>query len=80
MTTLLLNTFLVLITLFFGAMAYYPLFLKAEDTELPSESFGDDVVISVVPSYHEPKRPTLVPSTPRGSDENTEHPGHVPAA
>lgn len=79
MTSLLLNTFLVLLTLAFGAMAYYPLFLKGTDVDEPVEAYGDDVVISVVPATREVYRPTPI-SAPRPSDPDPEHPGHRPAA
>lgn len=83
MTSLLLNTFLVLLTLFFGAMAYYPLFLKSADTEQPIEEYGEDIVISVVPATHQPDAPVSISregrySTRDGNDP--EHPGHRPAA
>lgn len=80
MTTLLLNTFLVLLILVFGAMAYYPLFAKSADTETPVESFSEDVVISIAPSPLG-QRPT--PITARrgtGTGSGPEHPGHIPAA
>lgn len=74
MTDLLLNSFLVLLTILFGAMAYYPLFLKGNDTQ--TEEIGEDRVISVVPMGMEPQTPTRIGSV-RPADE---HPGHVPAA
>ena len=39
MATLMLNSFLVLITILFGAMALYPLFLGGTDSSLYSGSF-----------------------------------------
>lgn len=84
MTTLLLNTFAVLLMLFFGAMAYYPLFLKSADTEESAESHGEDIVISVAPAPMEQKH--LQPIARKGrrsrkpSGNGPEHPGHRPAA
>lgn len=82
MTSLLLNTFLVLLTLFFGVLAYYPLFLKSVDTELPAEDFGDDIVISVVPATRESEAPVSIARRGHYStrDDDPEHPGHRPAA
>lgn len=79
MTTLLLNAFLVLLVILFGAMAYYPLFLKSSDTEEPVEAYGEDVVISIVPATSTPKqaRPIVLP---RRTGNGSEHPGHIPAA
>lgn len=79
MTTLLLNSFLVLLVILFGAMAYYPLFLKSSDTEQPAEAYGDDVVVSIVPATTErkPARPIVLP---RPNGNGPEHPGHRPAA
>lgn len=82
MTTLLLNSFLVLLTLFFGAMAYYPLFLK-DDTEQPAEEYGQDIVISVVPATRESEAPVSIARRAHYStrdDNDPEHPGHRPAA
>lgn len=79
MTTLLLNTFLVLITILFAAMALYPLFLNGTDTDLHAEPFGEDRVISVVPLGMEPQRPTAIGPVPAG-ERRDEHPGHQPAA
>lgn len=84
MTTLLLNTFAALLMIFFAAMAYYPLFLKNTDTEQPSEAYGEDIVISVVPAPMEQNAPVSIAargrySTRPGNDE-PEHPGHRPAA
>lgn len=84
MTTLLLNTFAVVLMLFFGAMAYYPLFLKREETEQAVENYGEDIVVSVVPAPMEQNAPVSIAararySTRPGNDE-PEHPGHRPAA
>lgn len=79
MTTLLLNTLAVVLMLFFGAMAYYPLFLKSADTEAPAETYPEDVVVSVVPAPMEQKKPTPI-SIPRRTGNDPEHPGHRPAA
>lgn len=79
MTDLLLNSFLVLVVLFFGAMAYYPLFLKSSDAEQPVEAYGEDVVISVVPAPMERKAPRPI-VLPRPTGRDPEHPGHRPAA
>ncbi len=79
MATLLLNSFLVLITIFFGAMALYPLFIGGTDTQLSTEPYGEDRVISVVPIGLEPNRPTQIGPAVTG-DESGEHPGHQPAA
>jgi hypothetical protein len=79
MTTLLLNTFLVLITILFAAMALYPLFLGGPDTDLQAEPFGDDRVISVVPVGLDSRRPTSIGPAPAGESRD-EHPGHQPAA
>ncbi|MCO5216177.1 MAG: hypothetical protein M9934_08720 [Thermomicrobiales bacterium] len=75
MTDVMLNSFLVLLTIFFGAMALYPLFISDTDTELEMESGGEDRVISVVPLDLDRETPT--PLVPRSGDE---HPGHQPAA
>lgn len=77
MTSLMLNSFLVLLTIFFGAMALYPLFISGTDTELEMELVGEDRVISVVPLGIERDVPT--PLIPRGNGDG-EHPGHQPAA
>lgn len=79
MTDLLLNSFLMLVVLFFGAMAYYPLFLKSADTEAPVEAFSDDVVISIAPAPMERKAPRPI-ILPRPGGNGPEHPGHRPAA
>jgi hypothetical protein len=79
MTTLLLNTLLVLLTLFFGVMAYYPLFASSNDTEEPVEKYADDVVISVAPAPFEHNRPTSI-SSPRPAENDPQHPWHRPAA
>ena len=79
MATLMLNSFLVLITILFGAMALYPLFLGGTDTELRTEPLGEDRVISVVPIGLEPNRPTRI--GPAATDDQPgEHPGQQPAA
>lgn len=81
MTTLLLNAFLMLVVILFGAMAYYPLFLKSSDTEDAAESYGEDIVVSVVPAPLETNapRPIVLPR-PDDHDHDSEHPGHIPAA
>lgn len=52
MGEILLDAFLVLLTIFFGAMALYPLFTTKVDTDLEPELFqgGEDRIISVVPT------------------------------
>ncbi|MCO5229478.1 MAG: hypothetical protein M9934_14515 [Thermomicrobiales bacterium] len=75
MTNLMLNSFLVLLTIFFGAMALYPLFISSTDAELDMEFGGEDRVICVVPLDLDRDAPT--PLVPRSGDE---HPGHQPAA
>lgn len=79
MTDLLLNAFLVLLVVFFGAMAYYPLFLNSSETESTREAYSEDVVIRVVPAPMErkPSRPIVLP---RPGGNNDEHPGEIPAA
>lgn len=77
MTNLMLNSFLVLLTIFFGAMALYPLFISGTDAALEMESGGEDRVISVVPLDLDREAPT--PLVPRGNEDG-EHPGHQPAA
>lgn len=79
MTTLLLNSFLVLITIFFAAMAFYPLFTSPNDTETSTKSIGEDRVISVVPMGLEKNRPVQIGPAPAETD-NGEHPGHPTAA
>lgn len=79
MTTLLLNTFLVLITMLFAVMALYPLFADGTDTELVAVPAGEDRVISVVPVGLEKNRPTQIgPAV--ADDQQGEHPGQQPAA
>lgn len=79
MTTLLLNSFLVLITLFFAAMAFYPLFITGDETEANPKSIGEDRVISVVPMGLEKNRPIQIgPAT--ADEDRGEHPGHPTAA
>lgn len=78
MTDLLLNSFLVLITVFFGAMAYYPLFLGKPNTA--RHASGEDRVISVVPKGLEPHAPTRIGPTDADADTTGEHPGESPAA
>jgi hypothetical protein len=79
MATLLLNSFLVLIMVFFGAMALYPLFISSIDTELRAEPFGEDRVISVIPVGLKPNHPTQIgPAV--ANDRPGEHPGQQPAA
>lgn len=79
MATLMLNGFLVLITMLFGAMALYPLFIGSTDTELRTEPMGEDRVISVVPIGLELNRPTQIgPAV--DIEQPTEHPGQQPAA
>lgn len=84
MTTLLLNTFLVLLTLLFGVMAYYPLFVKSTDTEQPVENYGEDIVIRIAPAPMTQKRPLSIAREERRSNrpagDGSEHPGHRPAA
>lgn len=79
MTTLLLNSFLVLITIFFAAMAFYPLFMGNNETDASPKSIGEDRVISVVPMGLEKNRPIQI--GPANADEDQgEHPGHPTAA
>lgn len=77
MTTFMLNSFLVLLTIFFGVMALYPFFISGTDVNLEMESGGEDRVISVVPLELDRDVPT--PLIPRG-DGDSEHPGQQPAA
>lgn len=77
MTNLMLNSFLVLLTIFFGVMALYPLFISGTDVDLEMETGGEDRVISVVPLGIDREAPT--PMIPFG-DGDGEHPGHQPAA
>lgn len=79
MTDLLLNSFLALVVLFFGAMAYYPLFMKSSDSEEPVEAYSEDVVISIKPAPMERKAPRPI-ILPRPTGDGPEHPGHRPAA
>ena len=79
MTNLLLDAFLVLVVLFFGAMAYYPLFIKSADSHEPVHTSGDDVVISVAPAPMERKAPRPI-VLPRPDGSTPEHPDHRPAA
>lgn len=83
MTTLLLNSFLVLLVILFGAMAYYPLFMKSSDTEEAAESWGEDIVISVAPSPMNRQAPVSIVRSGRFStrdEDDPNHPGHRPAA
>ena len=79
MTTLLLNSFLVLITIFFASMAFYPLFTSSNETEASPTSIGEDRVISVVPMGLEKNRPVQIGPAPAEQDSG-EHPGHPTAA
>lgn len=79
MTTLLLNSFLVLITILFAAMAFYPLFLGNKETEASPKFIGEDRVISVVPMGLEKNRPVQIGPAP-ADDNDGEHPGHPTAA
>ena len=79
MTTLLLNSLAVVLMLFFGAMAYYPLFLKSSDTEKQADTYGEDIVVSVVPAPMDQKKPTPI-RIPRRTGNDPEHPGQRPAA
>lgn len=83
MTTLLLNAFLVLLVILFGAMAYYPLFTKSVDTEAPVETYGEDIVVKVAPApiTQNHLRPVARAGQYSTRDDNgPEHPGHRPAA
>lgn len=79
MTDVMLNSFLVLLTIFFGAMALYPLFISGTDIDIELESLGDDRVISVVPAAFDRDQPTPIGSA-RPRRKQHEHPGHIPAA
>lgn len=83
MTTLLLNSFLALLVIFFAVMAYYPLFLKTSETESSPEVYKEDVVVSVAPAPIAQNAPRVIGRTGRYStrdDNDPNHPGNRPAA
>lgn len=84
MTTLLLNALLVLIVIFFGVMAYYPLFLNGSEAEEAVEAYGEDVVVSVVPApIGQQSAPISIARTARYSTRDgndPDHSGNRPAA
>lgn len=82
MTTLLLNSFLALLVIFFATLAYYPLFLKSADTEEPVEDYKEDVVVSVAPAPFAQNAPRSIHSGRYSTrdDNDPNYPGNRPAA
>ena len=80
MTTLLLNSFLALLVIFFAVLAYYPLFLKSSETEEAPEVYKEDVVVSVAPAQIAQNAPRRIGRYSTRDDNDPNHPGNRPAA